>query len=346
MLKVHSHSDVHPPMDVLKEAIDVLENEAEALHQLGACLDENFVYVAQALLKLSGRLIVSGMGKSGHIGKKIAATLSSTGQPSYFVHAAEANHGDLGMITKDDALLILSASGETEELHPMLAYGRRLGIPIVAITKNKESALSSCAHWTLLLPSVPEACPMNLAPTTSTTMMLALGDALAVCLLKMRGFSKQDYGIFHPGGSLGQQLTTVGDKMHQGRELPLTSEERPIKEVLREMTTKKFGCIGVVNGENTLTGMITDGDIRRFLTKGEGASEFASEKEWPEVFSATMCAKNLMTKNPITVTPSTLMADALRLMQDKSITALFIVNEGNQPTGLVHIHDFLKNGIL
>lgn len=331
---LHSVKTPHPfhAEDIIKEAVRVLENESKALSLLGASLDHNFSKAVETLFNISGRLIVSGIGKSGHIAKKIAATLSSTGQPAYFVHAAEANHGDLGMIAKDDALLVLSSSGETEELRPMLAYGRRFGIPIIAMTKNAASALGTCADFVLVLPDIEEACPMNLAPTTSTTMMIALGDALAVCLLKMRGFSKADYGLFHPGGSLGQQLTTVGDKMHKGRELPLVNPETPMTKAIGEITSKRFGCVGVVGQDNKLLGMITDGDLRRFMMHHHSMEG--------------VMASEVMKENPTTVTEMTLMADALRILQEKSITTLFIVDGDNRPIGLVHIHDFLKSGVL
>lgn len=317
---------------ILDEALRVFEIESEAVKALSQSLNESFVSAVRAIYSLKGRLIVSGIGKSGHVARKIAATLASTGQPSYFVHAAEASHGDLGMITKEDGVLVLSSSGETSELKPLLSYARRFAIPIIAMTKNRDSALGSCADHLLVLPDIEEACAMKLAPTTSTTMMMAMGDAVAVCLLKIRGFSAKDYGLFHPGGSLGQQLTTVADRMHKGRALPLTTPEADMSGVIEEMTSKRFGCIGVVDQDDNLLGIITDGDLRRFLqTEGTVIGKKA---------------KDLMKKDPITVSPHTLMADALRMMQERSITSIFIVDEASKPIGLIHIHDFLKSGVI
>lgn len=329
---IHQTSPIFDATLILDEAARVLDNESEALSFLKKSLNENFSKAVETIFNISGRLIVSGIGKSGHVARKTAATLSSTGQQAYFVHAGEASHGDLGMIGRDDALLMFSFSGETEELRPMLAYGRRFGLPIIAVTRNPESALGRYANLVITLPDVEEACPMKLSPTTSTTMMMALGDAIAVCLLKLRGFSKEDYGLFHPGGSLGQQLTTVRDKMHQGIELPLSSPHMSMTEVMVEMSLKKFGCIGILDDQGKLMGVITDGDLRRFMVKSSSMDN--------------ILARDVMKQNPIVIRKETLMADALRILQEKSITTLFVVDEGDQPIGLIHIHDFLKSGVL
>lgn len=324
---------------ILQDAKDVLGREAQALDALAHSLGETFVQAVHVIQQLKGRLIVSGIGKSGHIARKIAATLASTGQPSFFVHAAEASHGDLGMITKDDGILMLSASGETHELKPLLAYARRFAIPIIGMTRAMDSALATYSTITLLLPDESEACPMGLAPTTSTTMMLGLGDALSVCLLKAKQFSPRDYGLFHPGGSLGEQLTTVGDKMHQGREMPLVGPDASLEEVVSTMTTKGFGCVGIVDKDNVLLGMITDGDIRRLLERSLDTAH--------KINIQTYTARMLMTLHPSTVTPEVLMADALRMLQEKSITTLFILDKTtHNPIGLIHIHDFLKSGVI
>jgi len=331
MLRTVNSSD-----SILKQTLDdarsVLTLEAKAIEALAESLGEDFQKAADQLSAVKGRVIISGIGKSGHIARKIAATLASTGQPAFFVHAAEASHGDLGMITKEDGLLVLSSSGETEELKPLLAYARRFAIPIIAITKNRESALGMCSDIPLILPDIVEACPMGLAPTTSTTMMLALGDALAVCLLKRRGFSARDYGLFHPGGNLGQQLTTVGDKMHVGRDLPLTTPDVPMADVITLMSDKGFGCVGILDDKGKLLGIITDGDLRRFSGKFD-------------TFKGKY-ARDVMKENPYTVTTSVLMAEALRILQEKMITTLFITDPDKKPIGLIHIHDFLKSGVL
>ncbi len=316
----------------IDHAKDVLLSEARSLEQVATAINGDFLKAVTLIQSIKGRLIVSGIGKSGHIARKIAATMASTGQPAFFVHAAEASHGDLGMITSEDALLVLSSSGETQELKPLMVYARRFAIPVIGITKNPASALAAYATVALILPEVPEACPMGLAPTTSTIMMLGLGDALAVCLLKAKAFSPKDYSLFHPGGSLGEQLTTVGDKMHEGREIPLAPPSTSMEAIVQIMTDKKFGCIGIVDEANVLLGIITDGDLRRSLTQGKDLM--------------SLCARDIMKSDPITITKDILMADALRLLQEKSITSLFIINEEKKPIGLIHIHDFLKSGVL
>ncbi len=311
-------------------AIKVLENESNALLQLSANLDGHFDRAVELLLTIKGRVIVSGMGKSGHVGRKIAATLASTGQPAYFVHPAEASHGDLGMITQDDLVLALSFSGETAELANLLDYTRRFQIPLIGITRRSENTLSKVADITLQIPHLPEACPMGLAPTTSTIMMMGLGDALAIALLQAREFTSTDFRVFHPGGNLGGQLKKVSQCMHQGASLPLVREEALMSEVILEMSTKGFGCVGVLSIHQQLVGIITDGDLRRHME--------------PNLLQRS--AREIMTLNPTVLPEHALMSEALALMNQKKITSLFIVNanQGN-PIGIIHLHDCLRIGV-
>lgn len=314
--------------DALASARAVLRREMEGLAALEAALDERFVAVVDLVARLKGRLIISGMGKSGHIARKIAATLASTGTPSYFVHPSEASHGDLGMITENDAVLCLSNSGETAELRDIIAYTRRFRIPLLALVRRSGSVLVEAADIALVLPETPEASPIG-APTTSTLMMLAIGDALAVALLEKRGFTSEDFGIFHPGGKLGKAFIRCDDLMHSDDELPLVALDAAMKDILLAMTAKRFGCAGVVDTAGKLQGLITDGDLRRHMD------------------SALMqqTAASVMTKNPITVRPGQLAAEALGIMNSKSITCLFVV-EDERPVGILHIHDCLRAGIL
>ncbi|MCA1910058.1 MAG: KpsF/GutQ family sugar-phosphate isomerase [Magnetospirillum sp.] len=307
----------------------VLATEAEALRALAESLDGPFVAACDALAAVKGRVVVSGMGKSGHVGCKVAATLASTGTPSFFVHPAEASHGDLGMITTDDAVIALSNSGETPELSDIIAFTRRFNIPLIGVTSRPASTLATQSDVALVLPPIPEACPMGLAPTTSTTMMLALGDALAVALLERRGFTAADFRVFHPGGQLGRRLLKVADIMHGGDGLPLVRPEDGMTQVILEMTAKSLGCVGVVGADGLLAGIITDGDLRRHLD--------------PELMHAP--AQQVMTRNPKTVAPSLLAAEALRIMNEKSITSLFVVDNG-RPVGVVHVHDLLRSGVI
>jgi arabinose-5-phosphate isomerase len=312
----------------IAEARRVLETEAAALATLAGALDGAFGQALDRLAAVTGRIVVTGMGKSGHVGRKIAATLASTGSPALFVHPAEASHGDLGMITPADAILALSNSGETPELSDILAYARRFAIPLVAVTSRAESTLARHADVALVLPAVPEACPMGLAPTTSTTLMLALGDAIAVALLARKGFSASDFRVFHPGGRLGQRLARVRDLMHTGAEVPLAPETTRMDEALVIMTAGRFGCLGLIDGSGRLSGIITDGDLRRHMEPGLlGRS-----------------AAEVMTRNPCTIGPDALAGEALRLMNERRITALFVVEEG-RPAGILHVHDLLRAGI-
>ncbi len=323
-----SHS---PVLNCVQIAQDVLENEANALKALSLFLDNTFNKAVDLIAKTKGRIIVSGIGKSGHIARKIAATFASTGQPAFFIHPTEASHGDLGMLTEEDTILALSNSGETVEFGDMINYSRRFSIPLIGITSRPQSTLATLSDVTLLLPSLAEACPMGLAPTTSTTMMIALGDALAIALLSLKGFSASDFKRFHPGGNLGQQLLRVSDKMHKGDKIPLCSTTDSVKEVLLVMTAKGFGCVGVLDTSQNLVGIITDGDLRRHMDQN----------------LLTLQAIDIMTKNPLVVFGSLLMSEALALMNKKSITSLFIVESetSQRPQGIIHIHDFLRAGI-
>ena len=312
----------------LDSARRVLELEAEGIAALDASLGDDFLAALNLLSGVEGRVIVTGMGKSGHVGRKIAATLASTGAPAQFVHPGEASHGDLGMITAADVVLALSNSGETDELRDLLEYTRRFGINLIAITSRPNSTLDETADVTLLLPPTPEACPMGLAPTTSTTVSLALGDALAVALLERKGFSPQDFQILHPGGKLGQNLLRVADLMHEGDVLPVCDADQPMTEAILVMTAGSFGCVGVVGGDGRLAGVVTDGDLRRHMDDG-----LLDRK-----------AVEVMTADPKTIRPQALAAEALALMNQYSITGLFVVEDGC-PVGIIHIHDCLRAGI-
>lgn len=314
------------PLDI-RAAHEVLELEIRGLEALSNALDEHFVKAVDLIHGLKGRLIISGMGKSGHIARKIAATMASTGTPAFFVHPGEASHGDLGMIGQNDGLLMLSNSGETPELRDMIAYACRFSLPLVAMVRRETSALVDAADVALILPEIAEASPVG-APTTSTTMMLALGDALAVSLLERRGFTKEDFKQFHPGGALGKQFTWVKDLMHAGEELPLVDGDAPMSEVLIAMTAKRFGCAGVLNKSGELCGVITDGDLRRHLDNN--------------LLGST--AEEVMTADPVSVAPRTLAAEALGLMNGRQITSLFVV-EDKKPVGILHIHDCLRSGV-
>ena len=313
---------------ILTAARNTIAREVEGLNAVAAALDGTFLALVEKIVGLRGRVIISGMGKSGHIGRKIAATLSSTGTPAFFVHPSEASHGDLGMIAPDDLVICLSNSGETHELRDIIAYTRRFRIPLVGMVRRESSVLADAADIAIILPEVPEGSPVG-APTTSTTMMLAYGDALAMALLEKRGFTKEDFGVYHPGGKLGTQFIRVSDLMHSGDELPLVSPETPMQQVLITMTAKRFGCAAVVDGQGVLQGLITDGDLRRHMDTG--------------LIGKTAAA--VMTRNPVTITPHMLAAEALGIMNGKNITTLFAL-ENNKPAGILHIHDCLRAGIL
>jgi len=313
--------------DDLAAARRVFTMEAEGLTGYAAALGREFTDALDHLAAVTGRVIVTGIGKSGHIARKIAATLASTGTPAFFVHPAEASHGDLGMITPKDAVLALSNSGETHELADLLAYTRRFSIPLLAVTAQPKSSLAEMADVTLNLPAAAEACPLGLAPTTSTTVMLALGDALAVALLERKGFTADAFQVLHPGGQLGRNLLRVSDVMHRDDKIPLVDRKAPMSDALLVMTTRSFGCIGVLQNDNELIGVITDGDLRRHM---DGLLEKTAE--------------DVMTPRPKTIRPNALAAEALGYMNASKITSLFVV-EDSRPVGILHIHDCLRAGI-
>jgi len=304
-----------------------VEQEILGLEAVREALDDRFVRAVECIAKCTGKVIVTGMGKSGHVARKIAATMASTGTPAHFVHPAEASHGDLGMITDTDVVMMLSNSGETPELEDMLGYCKRFGIPIIALVRRKESMLVQAADVPIVLPDIPEASPTG-APTTSTIMMMAYGDAMAMALLERRGFTKDDFKTFHPGGKLGKGLLKVKDLMHTGAALPLVKSHELMKDVLVTMTAKSFGCAGVINGKGELAGVITDGDLRRHAESG------LLERKAEEVMNAT----------PKYLEPGKLAVEAVHIMNTKKITSLFVV-EDKKPIGILHIHDCLRAGV-
>jgi len=320
--------------DILKRARSVLDTEAQGILSLVERLDENFVKAVELLHRCKGKVVVTGLGKSGLIGRKIAATLSSTGTPSFFLHASEGIHGDLGMIMKGDVVLAVSNSGETDELLKLLPILKRLDVKLIVITGNAKSTLSRAADVILNAAVKQEACPMGLSPTASTTAALALGDALAVSLLEMKGFKEEDFALLHPGGALGRKLLLrVEDLMHRNKEVPMVHEDTPMKETLLEITSKRLGVTAVVDDRGHLVGVITDGDLRRGLE---------SKKD---IFR--LKAKDLMTRNPKTIPADALAARAVTVMEEHSITSLFILeNGGRKPSGVVHLHDLLKAGVV
>lgn len=309
----------------------VIEIEASALKALAVGLDARFERAVDLLAKAKGRVIVSGMGKSGHVARKIAATLASTGTPAQFVHPAEASHGDLGMVTSDDVALILSNSGETPELSDLIAHAKRNGIPLIAIASNPDSTLMRAADIGLPLPRAPEACPMGLAPTTSTTATLALGDAIAVALIDHRDFQPQNFRMLHPGGSLGSRLLTVGQVMHRGDALPFVPGDMPMLEAMLTISGKAFGLAGVLDGAGRLEGVISDGDLRRNIAH-----------------LGVRTAREIMSPKPKSIGPSATLGEALDLMNTHAITALFVLGDDDArpavPLGLIHIHDCLRAG--
>lgn len=313
-------------------AIRTVGIEADGLSALAAALKRDlaasFADAVRTIATARGRVIVTGIGKSGHVGQKLAATFASTGTPAFFVHPSEAAHGDLGMVTSGDVVLAISWSGETVELKNVITYSRRFKVPLIAITSRRESALGRSSDVVLELPQAKEACPHGLAPTTSTTMQLALGDCLAIALLEARGFTAHDFKVFHPGGSLGAQLKYVADVMHKDDRLPLASEDESMSAALVTMTQKSLGCLGVVNAKGKLIGIVTDGDLRRHM--GEGLLRARTG--------------DVMTRKPKTVSPGTLASAALELINAARITALFVVDKG-KPVGIVHVHDLLRIGV-
>ena len=308
-------------------AASVLRQEAHALELMASGLDANFTNAIECLLGTKGRIAVTGMGKSGHVGRKVAATLASTGSPAYFIHPAEASHGDLGMLTTRDSILAFSNSGNTGELSDILLYASRRNVPVVGVTRNAESILGRQATYCLLLPLVPEADPLDCAPTTSTILQMALGDALALTLMRRRGYSIEDFHHYHPAGALGRKLLTVQEIMHTGDSLPLVSATAAMSEVLILMTGKGFGVAGVCECGN-LIGIITDGDLRRHF-----GPDFINKR-----------ASEVMHANPIVVPPTSLAVAALHTMQEKRITSLFVADNGT-PIGIFNVHDCLRAGL-
>lgn len=319
------------------DALRLLHTEQAGLEALSRAFEDKnglggaFCRAVDILLSLSGRVVVTGIGKSGHIARKIQATLASTGTPSIFVHPAEASHGDLGMIQKNDALLAFSHSGETTELGDIIAHARRNNLPLLAVTSHAHSTLACMATIALTLPLMPEACPMGLAPTTSTTMQLAFGDALAVTLLRLRGFTTADFGNFHPGGRLGARLRTVEQLMRTGHLMPLAQPQTPMRDIIVEMTQKALGCVGIIAQNGALIGLITDGDLRQALNHD----------------LATTHAKDVMNRTPLTIGPTLFASEALRIMNEraKPITSLFVLDQKNHPIGIIHVHDLIRAGV-
>jgi arabinose-5-phosphate isomerase len=324
--------DTTSPADPLASALRTLDVERDGLTALrDAMAGDLGPAFAQAVARIAaarGRVIVSGIGKSGHVGQKLAATFASTGTPAFFVHPTEASHGDLGMITRDDAIVALSWSGETVELANIITYSRRFDVTLIAVTSNPDSALGKQADVVLALPKVKEACPHGLAPTTSTTMQLALGDALAVALLEAKGFSAHDFKVFHPGGKLGASLRYVADLMHTGEALPLVPDTAPMSEAILVISAKSFGCVGVTDPSGRLVGMITDGDLRRHMQ--------ADLLQTP--------VTTIMTQRPNTLTRDVLASKALEQFNARKRTQMFVVEAG-RPVGILHVHDLLRAGV-
>ena len=318
---------------IREKAKEVIRKEAEAVALLEKKIDENFVRAVELILKSKGRVIVTGIGKSGIIGKKIAATLTSTGTASFFLHPTEGLHGDLGMVQKSDVVIAITKSGGTDEVYQLIPLFKRLGVPIITFTGNPESAVAEKSDLVIDVSVDKEACPNNLVPTSSTTAALVMGDALAVALLDERHFSSEDFALLHPGGHLGRKLLLkVSDIMHTGDDIPVVSEETGMKQVILEMTSKRFGTTAVVNQAGELVGIFTDGDLRRLVERTD------------EIFS--LKAKQVMSENPKTIDGEELAAKALNLMESYSITSLIITNGKREPVGIVHLHDILKAGVV
>ena len=318
----------------IKENLDrncayrTINSELETIEKLRDSIDCTLTEALDVLENTKGKIVLTGIGKSGHIAQKIAASFASTGSPSFFVHPAEASHGDLGMISEDDVVIAISNSGESKELVDILNYCKRFGVKLISITKNAESALGKAGDIILLLPNNGEACPLGLAPTNSTTATLVLGDILTAGLIQRKGFTKEEFNQRHPGGKLGSVLQRVSDLMHVGDEMPILEEHSNMQQVLLEMTSKRLGCVGFVNADGIFTGMLTDGDLRRCLS--------------PEILDKKVI--DLMTKNPKTISKDTMASEAMKIMHDKKITNIFVI-EDNKPVGVIHIHDLLNNGV-
>ncbi|MBE7183914.1 MAG: KpsF/GutQ family sugar-phosphate isomerase [Methylobacterium mesophilicum] len=323
--------DLVDEAETVQSALRTLSTDRDGLVALADAmageLGPAFARAVALVARLRGRLVVTGVGKSGHIGSKIAATLASTGTPAFFVHPADANHGDLGMIARGDAVMALSWSGESAELKGMVSYARRFSIPLIAITAGETSTLAREASVALILPRVTEACPHGLAPTTSTLLQLALGDALAVALLEARGFTPEHFRTFHPGGSLGAALRQVRDVMHKGERLPLVEAGTGMRQAILEMSEKGLGCVAIVDGETRLLGIITDGDLRRHI----------------DTDLLSLSVDEVMTPDPLTISPDLLAASALQELNERAVTTLIVAEEG-RVAGIVHLHDLLRLG--
>jgi arabinose-5-phosphate isomerase len=330
--KIQKNPDVHS--SVLDIAKKVLKTEAEAVHALIERLNSDFEKAVDILFASKGRVVVSGMGKSGLVGKKIAATLASTGTPAFFLHPAEASHGDLGMVTERDVIIAISNSGETDELTGLIPFLKRFGIKLISMTGNPGSSLSKASDVTLDVSVLEEACPMGIVPTASTTAAMAMGDAIAIALLVKRGLNEKDFAFFHPSGTIGKRLfITVKDLMHTGDRLPVVSADTPMSRAVIEMSSKRLGHTIVIDKDKRITGVITDGDVRRGLEK------------WRKKFFE-MTAEKIMTKKPKTISGEDLAAKALSIMEGRSITALIIPDAAGRPVGIIHLHDILKQGIV
>ena len=310
---------------IINSAKKTLTTEIKGIKTLSKIFNKNFYNAVKTLFNAKGKVIVTGIGKSAHIGNKIASTLSSTGTPSYFIHATEASHGDLGTIKKNDCILAISNSGETSELINIINYSKRFNIPLISISGNAKSVLYKKSTFGILYQKPVEACPLNLAPTTSTTMTLIIGDCIAISLLELRGFKSNQFKNLHPGGNLGKDLTSISDIMHKKPELPLAKANASVSSALLTMTKKSFGCVGVINKNNKLVGIITDGDLRRNI-----GDNFFNKK-----------SEEIMTKNPTTINKNSLVGETLNIMNTKKITSIFVC-EQNKPIGIIHIHDLLR----
>ena len=318
--------------EILQKAKRVFDIEIQALQRLRDNLDQSFVKAIELILNCQGKVITTGVGKSGHIARKVASTLSSTGTPAHFLHPAEALHGDLGVIDSGDVVLAFSNSGESPEVNSLIPYIKLLGVPLISITNNPNSTLAKHSDVHIFLSVEKEACPLQLAPTSSSTASLVLGDALAMVLLELKGFTHKDFALRHPAGSLGRRLRQVADLCHTGEEVPIVKEDTPMKEAIIEMTSKGFGATAVVDQEGKLTGIITDGDLRRFVNRGGNFD--------------TSIARDVMTRNPKTARMEELAVEALKRMEDYKITVLIVVDKENKPVGIIHMHDILRAGIL
>ncbi len=317
-------------INYIEEAKRVIREESDALKILSENLPENFESAIETIYMSEGRLVVVGIGKSGHIGRKISSTMSSLGQKSFFVHPSEAHHGDLGMIDPRDIILFISYSGESQELFPVIEYTKRIGCKTISITKNNESKLARNTDIILRLPDIKEACPLGIAPTVSSTMTLALGDAMSISLLSKRGFTKEQFKMLHPGGQIGQNLMFSYDIMHKNDELPIIKSGSSMKEAIISMTMYSLGCVGIVDHNNKLDGIITDGDLRRNMS-----NDLLTKK-----------VDDIMTKNPISISKNILANEVLHMMEEKKITCVFVVDEKKQPIGVIHLHDILRKKII